>query len=113
MARLYISQSRMDAWSAEDRIDVKGDTMTLTELKRSFTIEPAVRFLKVSGDEDDPHELLGKVKAVGELEDMGADHLADSVLFEETAYDVENGFIGKPLPKGANIGGEPTRPGMA
>ena len=100
MARLYISQKRIDAWSAENRIDVKGDIMTLVEHKRSFTIRPAVRFLKVSGGEEDPHDLVGKVKAETEIADMGADHMADSVIVGETAYDVENGFVGEALPKG-------------
>ena len=104
MARLYISQKRIDAWSAENRIDVRGDVMTLVEHQRSFTIQPAVRFLKVSVGEEDPHDLLGKVMAEEELVTMGADHMADSVIFGETAYDVENGFVGEPLPKGAARG---------
>jgi hypothetical protein len=104
MARLYISQKRIDAWSAENRIDVKGDIMTLVEHKRSFTIRPAARFLKVSGGEEDPHDLVGKVKAATEIADMGADHMADSVIVGETAYDVENGFVGEALPKGAMRG---------
>lgn len=104
MARLYISQNRIDAWSAENRIDIKGDRMTLVEHGRAFIVQPAVRFLKVSGDEPDPHDLLGKVKAADELEAMGADLMATSVIFGDTAYDVENGFVGEPLPKGAENG---------
>jgi hypothetical protein len=101
MARLYISQNRIDAWSAENRIDVKGDRMTLVEHKRSFTLHPAVRFLKVSGGGEDPHDLVNKVKAIDELATMGADLMADSVIYGETAYDVENGFVGEALPKSA------------
>lgn len=104
MARLYISQNRIDTWSVENRIDIKGDRMTLVEHGRAFLIQPAVRFLKVSDDNQDPHDLLGKVKDVQELETMGADHMADSVIFGDTPYDVENGFVGEPLPKGAEHG---------
>lgn len=104
MARLYISQARVDSWSAEDRIAISGETMTLVEHGRAFTIQPAVRFLAVSGAEEDPHDLLGKVKALDELEQMGADHMASSVIYVETAYDVENGFIGEPLPRSATRG---------
>jgi hypothetical protein len=35
---------------------------------------------------------------------MGADLMADSVIYGETAYDVENGFVGEALPKGAARG---------
>lgn len=104
MARLYISQDRVDNWSAEDRIEISGDTMTLVEHGRAFTIQPAVRFLAVSGAEEDPHELIGKVKALQELEEMGADHMASSVIYGDTAYDVENGFLGEPLPRAAKHG---------
>ena len=104
MARLYISQQRIDTWSTENRIDLKGDTMILVEHGRAFTIEPAARFLAISGGGDDPHDLLGKVKSSHELNEMGADHMADSVIYGDTAYDVENGFIGQPLPPGSSAG---------
>jgi hypothetical protein len=101
MARLYISQRRVDTWTTEKRIAVDGETMTLLELNRLFVIRPAVRFLKVVGDDSDPHDLLGKVLEEAALTEMGADHLATSVIYRETAYEVENGFMGTPLPKGA------------
>ncbi|WP_428268511.1 hypothetical protein [Haliangium sp.] len=97
MARLYISQKRIDIWSGENRIDIRGDVMTLVEHGRDFRVEPAARFLAVSGGGDDPHDLLGKVKSARELEQMGADLMADSVIYTDTAYDVEEGFIGEPL----------------
>ncbi|MEM9493172.1 MAG: hypothetical protein AAGC55_28745 [Myxococcota bacterium] len=100
MARLYISQDRMDVWSSENKVEIAGDIMTLVELDRSFAIRPAVRFLRVAGSYEDPHDLLGKVKDQQELSEMGADHLASSVIYVETAYDVENGFVGDPLPGG-------------
>lgn len=98
MARLYISQDRLDTWSSENKVDIENDVMTLVELDRSFSIQPAVRFLEVAGGEDDPHGLVGKVKDHRELSAMGADHLASSVIYVDTAYDVENGFVGDPLP---------------
>jgi hypothetical protein len=101
MARLYISQRRIDSWTSENRIEITGDRMTLVELNRSFRIQPAVRFLKVEGDENDPHDLVGRVKNHDELAQMGADHMASSVIYIDTAYKVENGFVGDPLPRGA------------
>lgn len=104
MARLYISQNRVDSWSAENRIEISADTMTLVEHGRAFIIQPAVRFLAVSGAEEDPHDLVGKVKNLDELAAMGADHMASSVIYGDSAYDVENGFIGEPLPRGTKRG---------
>ncbi len=99
MARLYISQDRLDVWAGENRVGIDGETMTLLEHGRTFRIAAAIRFLKVSGDDDDPHELVGKVKEVKELETIGADLMANSAIVGDTAYDVENGFLGTPLPK--------------
>lgn len=98
MTRLYISQKRIDAWSTNNRIVIEGEVMTLVELDRSFSILPAVRILSVEGADEDPHDLVGKVKDDEELASMGADHLSTSLIYQDTAYKVENGFVGDPLP---------------
>src|SRR5262249_55218835 len=72
--------------------------MTLAELGRVFEIKPAVHFLGVAGGDVDPHKLVGLVKDEEELAKMGADHMAGSVIYVDTAYDVQNGFVGVPLP---------------
>jgi hypothetical protein len=74
MARLFISQDRMDAWTAEDRISVTGNQMTLVGDGRSFSIVPAVRFMKVSGGDADPSALLGKVKSIKQVVADGGEH---------------------------------------
>lgn len=97
MARLFISQDRLDNWSAEDRIKVEGDRMTLTGDGRSFTISTAVRFMKVSGGGEDGAALLGKVRTIAQLEAEGGEHYMDSVILGDTAYDVQQGFLGVPV----------------
>ena len=99
MARLYISQQRLNDWSSEERVSMEGDTMILAENGRSFTMSPAVRFLRVVDGENDPHNLIGTVSAEDALLEMGADHMANSVIYEDTAYEVECGFLGNPLPR--------------
>jgi hypothetical protein len=97
MARLFISQTRLTAWAGEDRVKVDGDLMTLSGDGRSFRLRAAVRFLKVSGPGVDPHLLVGKVKTVEALEELGGEHFYESVLLGDTAYDVQNGFLGDPV----------------
>ncbi len=94
MARLFISQERLDAWSAEQRVEIEGDVMTLTDDGRAFKILPAIRFLKVSGGEDDPNDWVNTVALESALDEMGADHYMDSVISGDTAYDVQTGFLG-------------------
>jgi hypothetical protein len=100
VARLFISQDRMDAWTSEDRIAVVGDKMTLVDDGRSFSIVPAIRFMKVSGPDPDTNGLVGKVKPVSAVVKDGGEHYHDSVILGDVAYDVQNGFLGTPLPTG-------------
>ena len=98
MSRLFISVERLEAWSAEGRASLDGDRMTLTELGRKFAMLPAVHFVRVTGTDRDPHDLLGRVKSKDALDQMGAEQFASSVIYNDTAYDVVDGFIGDPLP---------------
>ncbi|MBP9088589.1 MAG: hypothetical protein KBG15_20875 [Kofleriaceae bacterium] len=98
MSRLFISVERLEAWTAEGRANFAGDRMTLTELGRSFTMEPAVHFVGVSGSDVDPAGLVGLVKSAATLSEMGAELMESSVIYGDTAYEVVNGFVGEPLP---------------
>ncbi|HET6612970.1 MAG TPA: hypothetical protein VFG83_13310 [Kofleriaceae bacterium] len=100
MARLFISQERLDSWTAENRIVIDGEVMTLTDGGRRFTIRPAVLFTSVSGSDADPNSLVGTVRDEDALATMGADCYMTSVIVDETAYDVVNGFVGDPMPRG-------------
>jgi hypothetical protein len=100
MARLFISQERLDAWSVEQRVTLTGDIMTLADDGRSFKILPAVRFLRVAGEATDPNDLVNTVQDERALDEMGADHYMYSVILGETAYDVQPGFVGEPIPRG-------------
>ena len=98
MSRLFISVERLDSWTAEGRASLEGDRMTLTELKRSFVMKPAVHFVRATGQDHDPNDLIGRVKSKEALEKMGAEQMASSVIYNDTAYDIIDGFIGEPLP---------------
>jgi hypothetical protein len=98
MSRLFISVDRLDAWTEEGRADLEGDRMTLTELGRKFTMTPAVCFVKTTGNDDDPYDLVGRVRSKPQLDEMGAEQLSNSVIYQDMAYDVIDGFIGEPLP---------------
>jgi len=73
--------------------------MILTELGRKFTMTPAVCFVSTTGGNDnEPYDLVGRVKSKPQLAEMGAEQLANSVIYQDMAYDVIDGFIGEPLP---------------
>ena len=97
MSRLFISVERLDNWTEEGRATLENDRMILTELGRSFTMKPAVAFQSVQGSDSDPNDLLGRVKSKSALEEMGAECFGNSVIYNETAYEVIDGFIGEPI----------------
>ena len=100
MARLFISEERLDAWMADGKVDLDGELMTLKEIGKSFTIRPAVRFLEVTGNEEDVGQLLGKVKDEEGLAELGAEHYSTSVILGDVAYEVQQGFLGDPVSGG-------------
>jgi hypothetical protein len=51
-----------------------------------------VYFVKLVSGED-THQLVSKVKTEPQLVSLGADHMADSVLVGETAYEVVPGYV--------------------
>ena len=44
--------------------------MTLTELNRKFAMLPAVVFVTATGQDHDPHDLIGRVKSKEALNSM-------------------------------------------
>jgi hypothetical protein len=96
MARLFISQEQMDRWTADGKVKLEDDVMSLPALGRSFRLQTAVHFTKTI-DGADVEELLGRVKSDSQLTALGAEHYGTSVILGEVGYECEEGFIGSPV----------------
>jgi hypothetical protein len=93
---LFVSQAMLDARAEQRKIDFQGDVMLLLDgagKGRSYALEPAIRFLKLVGAEEDPHRLVGKVKTEAQLRSLGAELLGSSVLLGDVGYEVQSGFL--------------------
>ena len=99
MARLFISADQMDRWTAEGKVSLQDDLMTLPALGRSFKLRTAVRFLSVI-EGADGNGLLGRVKTDEQLAELGAEHYGASVILGDVGYECEEGFIGLPVDGG-------------
>ncbi len=96
MARhLFISQETITKWMDQDKTDFDGNIMTVKADGRRFRLLEAVRFVRVEGDEEDVSGLLGKVKTDEQLASIGAERYRDSVISDDVAYKVQEGFIGE------------------
>ncbi len=93
---LFVSQAMIDSWADQGRIDFVGNVMTMLSGEgrgRSYELEPAVRFLALLGADQDPHQLLKKVKSLVQLKELGAEAIDSSVVLGDVAYEVEPGFL--------------------
>jgi hypothetical protein len=94
--RVFFPQTALDEWVSENRVDIKGEELTLKVEGRKYRIIEAVRVLREVTGADDPHELLGRVKTRAFLMELGAELLEGSMILGDNAYDVVQGFIGSP-----------------
>jgi len=95
--RLFWSQETIDEWIEEDKVIIKDDVLNIEGETNRYSIKQAVHFLADVGDGTDQQNLVGRVKELDVILELGAEHYMDSVLLEDTAYKVVTGFIGTPL----------------
>ncbi len=93
MAKLFIPQADIDRWMSSGLCELRADLMVLREGGVELRLRPAARFVRVAGDGIDRRALVGKVKDEDALAELGAEAYMTSVLFDDTAYDVEAGFV--------------------
>ena len=110
---LFVSQAMLETWAEQGKIDFAGNVLTLVAgggQGRNYALEPAVRFLKVVGGEEDPHGLVHKVKSLAQLKAIGAEPVGDSCILGETAYEVQPGFLAEGAALQAAAAARPAAP---
>lgn len=96
-SRIFLSQEALDSWIGEGRADIQGDVLVDKVGERRFQLREGVRFLSEVSGGDDREALVGRVKDLVQLAEMGGEYLSDSVVLGELAYEVQPGFVGRPL----------------
>jgi len=90
--KLFLSQQMLEEWAASDKADVHDNGLLLAGQPVRYPVVPAVHVTDLVSGPDDLR-LLRKVKTDAQLQAMGAERLADSVVAGETAYDVVTGYV--------------------
>lgn len=111
MIKLFLPQTTLEEWALADKADIQGDKLVVPAENASYRVAPAVHFLKlVSGA--DARKLLSKVTTQSQLEQLGGEHMADSVILGEDAYEVATGYIAEvPSPADSAAKGEDKKKG--
>lgn len=92
MAKLFLPQATLEEWALEDKADVRDGKLSIPGENASFPVTAAVHFVKLVSGTDDG-KLVSKVKSLEHLQRLGGEHLADSVILGETAYEVVPGYV--------------------
>jgi hypothetical protein len=97
MGKLFIPQSDIDRWMSSGRVELRGEVLVLRDASAELKLRAAALFVRVAGGGADKRGLCGKVKDEEALAALGAEAYMTSVLFDDTAYDVEAGFVAELL----------------
>ncbi len=90
--KLFLPEKTLEEWSISEKADLVDGKLVVKETNSSHPIIPAVAFSKmITGD--DTHSLVGRVKTSTQLAALGAEHLQDSVILGDTAYEVVPGYV--------------------
>lgn len=91
---MFIAQRTLESWLETGNVQMDNTIVTLRNLGCSYELTPAVRFVKVLPDGAAP-DVVGKVLTEARITELGGELMGESVLFGETAFEVEPGFVGR------------------
>ncbi len=94
--RFFFPQQSLDQWMVDGRIELAGGELTVLSEGRIYRVAEAVRVLAEVTGAEDANELVGRVKSLAFLQELGAELLEGSMLIGDNAYDVVPGFTGFP-----------------
>ncbi len=95
--KIFIPQDVVDGWVTTDKVELSGEIMTFRGHGLAVRMIPGYYFDHVAGGSDDGHNLLGRAKMKAAVAALGAEVYLSSIIVGETAYEVEAGFLAKPV----------------
>jgi hypothetical protein len=95
--KVFLPQELVDSWITSDKVEWAGEIMTFPGSNIVLRMVPGFYFDHVSGGADEGAQLLGRAKTKAAVSALGAEVYMNSVILGETAYEVEAGFIAKPM----------------
>lgn len=107
--KLFLPQTQLEEWALSEQADLKDGALVVAGDPRPYALTPAVHFTHLVSGTDD-QKLVARVKTEAQLEQLGAEQMADSVLLGETAYEVVPGYLAD-VPAGATEGEKPRSDG--
>jgi hypothetical protein len=95
--RVFFPQEALDGWLLDGQVEIAGSELTIPNERRRYRVVEAVRVVAEETGPTDPDELVGKVKTMSFLTELGAELLGDSMVLGDHAYRVVAGWLGTPI----------------
>lgn len=93
-ARVFVPQDALETFIADGRAHMTGDTLFVEGTP--FQLTSAVRFVSEVAGGGDASGLVGRVKSLEQLTELGGEHAAGSVILGDNAYEIVDGFLAVP-----------------
>lgn len=99
--RIFIAQTKMDAMLEAEDAELQGDKLHLPQGSPwlsgvKLKVETAVLVTKEITGLGDHSALVGRIKSVGQIEEMGGEYCEGTVILGDAAYEAVEGFLGTP-----------------
>jgi hypothetical protein len=95
--RVFFPQEALDRWLVNGEVELAQGLLTIKTEKRRYRLVEAARVIAEVSGLPDPHEVMGKVKTVGFLSELGASLLGESMVIADNAYEIVPGWLGSPI----------------
>lgn len=96
ITRVFFPDEALDAWLAAGTAELAAGYLTTQPEGYRYRVVEAVRVLgEVTGGADG-YELVGKVKPLVYVRELGAEVLGDSMVLDDNAYDIVTGWVALP-----------------
>ena len=95
--RVFFPQIALDTWLSDGSVDLQQTDLTILGEGRRYRLAEAVRIMREVTGSPDTNELVGKVKSLAYLEELGGEIVESSMILGDQAYDVVPGWLGAPV----------------
>lgn len=85
----FVSNAKLEEW-VEQGADFQGDSIALPN-GTTHSLVPAVRIISLI-DGQDTHGLVGQVKLLSDIQNLGGEHFQGTVIVGDDGYECEEGF---------------------
>ena len=95
--RVFFPQIALDTWLSDSTVDLQQTELTIVGEGRRYKLAEAVRIMREVTGSPDTNELIGKVKSMAYLQELGGEIVESSMILGDQAYDVIPGWLGAPV----------------